>query len=179
MRIRPYKPCDAAKIIEWASDKEVFDLWGGNLIGEYPITEDVLNNVYLNENGRCQEADNFYPMTAFDDSGMIGHFIMRYINGNNKVLRFGWVIVDSTKRGKHIGQNMLKLGLKYAFEILKAEKVTIGVFENNTPAYKCYLATGFHKPSENLDFYTEVNGEKWKVVELEFTQEDYLNELSY
>ena len=56
------------------------------------------------------------------------------------------------------------------------DKVTIGVFENNVPAYKCYLSTGFHKPSELPDSFQEVNGEKWKVVELEITREDYTSQ---
>ena len=99
MRLRPYKPCDAAKLIEWSSDKKTFELWGGHIIGDYPITEDILNDVYFNHHGRCAEPDNFYPMTAFDETGMLGHFIMRYINGDNKLLRFGWVIVDASKRG--------------------------------------------------------------------------------
>lgn len=38
---------------------------------------------------------------------------------------------------------MLKAALRYAFDILKAEKVTLGVFENNEPAYYCYKAAGF------------------------------------
>ena len=176
MRLRPYKPCDAAKLIEWSSDKKTFELWGGHIIGDYPITEDILNDVYFNHHGRCAEPDNFYPMTAFDETGMLGHFIMRYINGDNKLLRFGWVIVDASKRGQHIGRNMLKLGLKCAFEILGVDKVTIGVFENNVQAYKCYLAVGFHSPSVIPDSYQEVNGEQWKVVELEISRDDYEND---
>ena len=176
MRLRPYKPCDAAKPIEWSSDKKTFELWGGHIIGDYPITEDILNDVYFNHHGRCAEPDNFYPMTAFDETGMLGHFIMRYINGDNKLLRFGWVIVDASKRGQHIGRNMLKLGLKYAFEILGVDKVTIGVFENNVQAYKCYLAVGFHSRSVIPDSYQEVDGEQWKVVELEISRDDYEND---
>ncbi len=34
------------------------------------------------------------------NSRTVGHFIMRYINGDNRQLRFGWVIVDGTLRGK-------------------------------------------------------------------------------
>ena len=176
MRLRQYKPCDAAKIIEWSKEKETFELWGGKIIGEYPITEEILNKVYINQNGLCEEPDNFYPMTALEGDEVIGHFIMRYINKDAKKLRFGWVIVDAERRGQHIGQNMLRLGLKYAFEILGVDKVTIGVFENNVPAYKCYLSTGFHKPSELPDSFQEVNGEKWKVVELEITREDYTSQ---
>lgn len=49
-------------------------------------------------------------------------------------LRLGFVIVDDTKRGKGYGKEMLSLAVKYAFEIFKAEKLTIGVFANNPSA---------------------------------------------
>ena len=95
MRLRPYKSCDAKKIISWIKDEEVFLKWGGDHFGSYPINAEIIDNKYLNENGDCKEEDNFYPWIAFtDEDGVVGHFIMRYINGDNKVLRFGWVIVD-------------------------------------------------------------------------------------
>ena len=62
---------------------------------------------------------------------------MRYTGGDSRQLRFGWVIVDDTLRGKGYGKQMLTLGLEYAFDILKVDRVTIGVFENNEPAYWC------------------------------------------
>ena len=174
LRLRPYKPSDAKAITSWCKDERTFLLWGGMHFGSYPITEDIMNNKYLHENGGCAEPDNFYPMTAFDDSGVIGHFIMRYTDGDNKALRFGWVIVDSDKRGKKYGQQMLSLGLKYAFELLQADKVTIGVFENNAAAYGCYMALGFHQYEGAPDYSEEILGEKIKIIELMISKEDYL-----
>ena len=176
IRLRTYKQSDAESIITWCNNKEVFELWGGERFGEYPITSDIINNKYLNNNGDCSEPDNFYPFTAFDENGIVGHFIMRYLNGNNKLLRFGWVIVDDTRRGQKIGQQMLKLGLKYAFEILMVDTVTIGVFENNIPAYKCYLSSGFHKSTLLEDSYEEINGEQWKIVELEINKDEFISD---
>ena len=43
LRLRPYKPCDAESIVSWVSEKETFQRWGGELIGEFPITAEVLN----------------------------------------------------------------------------------------------------------------------------------------
>ena len=60
-------------------------------------------------------------------------------------LRFGFVIVDPEKRGKGYGKEMLHLGLKYVFEIYQAKKATLGVFENNIPAYQCYKAVGLKR----------------------------------
>ena len=101
MRLRPYKSCDAKRIISWIRDEEVFHKWGGDHFGLYPISAETVDNKYLKDNGDCKEEDNFYPWIAFtDEDGVIGHFIMRYIHGDNRVLRFGWVIVDDSIRGK-------------------------------------------------------------------------------
>ena len=44
--------------------------------------------------------------------------------------------------------------------------MTIGVFENNTPAYKCYKSLGFKEAEDIEPVIKEINGEKWKLVEL-------------
>jgi RimJ/RimL family protein N-acetyltransferase len=160
----------------WCKDEETFLKWGGDHFGSFPINENIMNNKYFNDNGDCIEEDNFYPMTAFDESGVVGHFIMRYLHGDRDeitILRFGWVIVDDSKRGMGYGKEMLSLGLKYAFDILKVSKVTIGVFENNVSAYWCYKNVGFNEAVMNQDEYAMINGEKWKIIELEITEADY------
>ena len=110
-------------------------------------------------------------MTCVDNGEVVGHFIIRYLKGNPKLLRFGWVVVDNEKRGKYYGRRMLSEGLKYAFDTLKAEKVTLGVYEHNIRAYKCYLAVGFSSSSEFKDRIENIDGEEIKVVELEITKE--------
>lgn len=173
LRLRPYKSCDAEEITGWLTDEDVFYKWSGGRFGSFPVCAKDIDDKYRLHNGDCAEQDNFYPVTAFDDSGVVGHFIMRYIHGDKRILRFGWVIVDAAKRGKSYGSRMLKQGLKYAFEILGAEKVTIGVFENNLPAYRCYKAVGFQEVFMEKEETAEIKGEKWKIIELEITKEMY------
>ena len=167
LRLRQYKEADAEKIAQWVQDKDTFMKWGGELFGEYPINGDIIADVYKDKNGLCKEKDNFYPWIAFDESGAVGHFIMRYLHGDNKILRFGCVIVDDNIRGKGYGTEMLRLGMKYAFEIFGAEKITIGVFENNSRAHACYKKVGFHD--------TEiVKKSPWNVVEMEILREELM-----
>lgn len=174
LRLRPYKPCDADKITSWIKDEKTFFLWGGERFGSFPITGEDMNAKYLSANGDCGEPDNFYPMTACDGDAVVGHFIMRYLQGNPKILRFGWVIVDAEKRGKGYGREMLRLGLDYAFRVLKVETVTIGVFENNPSAYHCYTSIGFRKSSLLPDVVKQIGSEQWKLAELEMTEKEYL-----
>lgn len=64
-------------------------------------------------------------------------------------------------------KNSLELALNYAFEIVKAKKVTLGVFENNPSAYYCYKAAGFKEMNVEKDEYDSILGEKWKCIEME------------
>ena len=173
LRLRPYKPCDAAKIVSWLADRDVFFRWGGQYCGEYPLTEESLNDKYIAKNGGCEEPDNFYPVVAFDEDGPVGPFIMRYLHGDNTMLRFGWVVVDDAKRGRGYGREMLSLGLLYAFEVLGVQSVTLGVYENNPKAYRCYTSVGFRASTSTHDKEVEIDGEKWKVIELEMTRDEY------
>ena len=171
LKLRPYKPCDAETIISWCKDEVCFRRWTSDRYDKYPITAQDMNHKYLDLNGDCAETDNFYPMTAFDETGPVGHLILRYTDGEKKHIRFGFVIVDDTKRGKGYGKQMMRLAQKFAFDIFKAEKVTLGVFENNLPAYRCYQAAGFRQVEESS--VCMVNGEAWKIVEFEMTKEEY------
>ena len=78
MRLRPYKSCDAKKIISWIKDEEVFLKWGGDHFGLYPISAEIIDNKYLNDNGDCKEEDNFYPWIAFTDEDGINCLIFKY-----------------------------------------------------------------------------------------------------
>lgn len=166
VRLRPYKRCDAQYIVSWIKDEVAFRKWCADRYEKYPISAEDMNAQY----DSLAEKDNFYQMTAFDDSGIVGHLIMRFIDEEKKVLRFGFVIVDASKQGKGYGKEMLSLALKYAFEILKVEKVTLGVFENNMQAYHCYKAVGFKDVVLDKEEYYHVLGEDWKCLELEIAQ---------
>ena len=156
LRLRPYKKDDAETILSWIKDEKAFYKWTAGILGEYPISVEQFNAV-----------SNLMAFTAIDDNEIIGFFTMRRPNEFFEELRFGFVIVDSEKRGKKYRKKMLELGLKYAKEIFGANKVSLGVFENNKSAYFCYKATGFEDVSQDeIEKYT-VMGEEWNCLELE------------
>ena len=91
---------------------------------------------------------------------------MRYLHGDHRMIRFGWVIVDSAIRGKGYGAEMLRAGLRYAFEFLDADVVTIGVFETNERAHRCYRKVGFTDTGI-------IKKEPWNIIEMEIRKSDY------
>lgn len=166
MKLRPYKAKDAETILSWIKDETTFRKWSSDRYDKYPISAADINHKYIDCNGDCEESDNFYPLTAVCDSEVVGHLILRYTDALQKVLRIGFVIVDDSKRGKGYGKRMVQMAIKYAREMLQAEKVTIGVFDNNESAYRCYLAAGF-KVVEGEGYICELLGEQWNCIEME------------
>lgn len=160
LRLRPYKACDAKTIVSWIKDETAFRKWSADRFEQYPITEGDLNAHY----DALAYSDHFWEMTAFDETGVVGHLIMRFTDEEKKVLRFGFVIVDDAKRGKGYGKQMLQLAIKYAYDLLRVEKITLGVFENNDPAYYCYRSVGFRETGELEDY--EISNEMWKCIEM-------------
>lgn len=163
LRLRPYKNCDADAIAGWISNEVSFYQWSAGQYPEYPLTASAIRSHYAS----YENSENFFAMTAFDEDGAAGHLIMRFPSEDRSILRFGFIIVSSDRRGKGYGKEMLRLALRYAFEILKVQKVTLGVFENNPSAYHCYRSVGFSEciPPQSAKF--SFLGETWNCLELE------------
>lgn len=167
LKLRPYKPMDAETIISWIKDERALRLWSSDRYGTYPVTAEDMNYKYLECNGDCEEPDNFYPMTAVSEEGIVGHLILRYTDPAQKTIRIGFVIVDDTKRGCGYGKRMIQTAIRFAFEMLRAEKVTLGVFENNPSAYYCYKAAGFREIRQETRYVFDFYGEQWACIEME------------
>lgn len=164
LRLRPYRACDAQTITKWLKNEYAFRQWSADRYEEYPITPDDMNLYY----DRDKNNEKIWGMTAFDDTGIVGHFIMRFPNDNDlEEIRLGFVIVDDKKRGKGYGKEMLSLAIQYAFDIIKVSKISLGVFENNKTAVKCYESCGFKAvESEKVESY-RCMGEVWNCIEME------------
>jgi RimJ/RimL family protein N-acetyltransferase len=155
IRLRPYKKEDADTIISWSQDERAFYQWSAGVMGDYPITQEKFGFV-----------DSLIAFTAFDEDKTIGFFTLRNPGGNIDELRIGFVILNPELRGHGKGKEMLKLALKYAFEIYGAKRVSLGVFENNEPAYYCYKAAGFEDVAvDEIETYQVLN-EEWRCKKM-------------
>lgn len=155
LRLRPYKVEDRESILSWCHDEKEFYQWTAGVLGKYPITANQFDFV-----------EKLMPFIAFDDSGLVGFFTFRDPEKSLEELRFGFVIIKPDKRNKGCGKDMLRLGIKFAFEIYGAKRVSLGVFENNISAYRCYKGAGFQDVVLEKPEMYNVLGEDWKCKEL-------------
>lgn len=165
LRLRPYKECDAKYIVKWIKDELGFYQWSAGRLKGFPINADQLNDYYR----EYANSNIFWQMTAFDESKIpVGHFIMRFVDDEMKIVRLGFIILNDEIRGKGYGKEMLKLAVKYAFDILKVDKITLGVFINNQSAYYCYKAIGFKEVRTDLRTF-KIGNDFWPCIEMEYT----------
>ena len=141
MKFRDYKPEDSKIICSWVKDEKTLFQWSADRIGKFPLLGNELNENYAERN----ISKDFFPLTAIDENDtVIGHLFVLIPNPEIKnIVRFGFVIISPEIRGAGNGKLMLELAIEYAKTNLKATKVTLGVFENNPKAQKCYESVGF------------------------------------
>ena len=168
LRLRPYKPQDAQYIANWIVDEKQYFQWSADRMNDYPLTAQKLNTHY-EEMG---QSDSFWTMTAIDEAGIPrGQLIMRFLDEAKNDLRFGFIVVDSAVRGKGYGKEMLQLAIRYAFEILRVERVSLGVFANNPKAAYCYASVGLQESAKNSRYQAKIplsaGEEIWECIELE------------
>lgn len=161
LRLRPYRQNDAARIITWCQDERSFYQWTAGIMGEYPPDFERVNKA---TSGRIAN-ESYFPFVAFDENGLVGFFTLRKPGEDEGELSFGYVIVAPEYRGKGCGKKMLRLGMKFAFEIYGARKLSLEVYENNKAARSCYKAVGFVENGSIEEL--KIMDETWKWIGME------------
>ena len=139
MRLRPFnleKDFDAIK--DWIKDERTHAFWCANHTN-YPLEKEDFS-LLLRE---IAEMFGDAPFVATTDEGEVVGFFCYGLNYETNEGMIKFVMVDGSKRGQGLGKEMLKLAVKYAFEITKAGAVQLNVFPENERAKKCYEGIGF------------------------------------
>ncbi len=156
MKLRPFNPNDAETILNWCKDKHTFRLWSADRYEDFPAQPEEMMKQY--------KGDNMYPLTAIVGEEIVGHILLRHPSEDKSVIRFGFVIVDDSRRGKGYGKQMLNLAINHAQLELGANRITLGVFCDNNSAVECYKSVGFR--ISGTDAYM-IDGEEWNGYEME------------
>ena len=167
LKLREYNAFDAEVITKWISNEYYFSQCSADRYEKYPITAYDMNSYYEREKINNQ----IYIMTAYDENGIIGHFTLRFVDDDRKTIRLGFVIIDNSKRKKGYGKQMIDLAIKYAFDNIGVNKISLGVFENNGDAIKCYKNCGFKEVKTEIVESYACMGEIWNCIEMENSKE--------
>jgi len=165
---------DLIKIVQWNANKSADDLlqWAGPVYS-YPLTLGQVENYFLNEAKRENCNVLIYKIILTETDEIIGTIEVRAIDEEKKIGRVGRFLIGSEDiRGKGIGTKALKEAVRICFEELKFEKVTLGVFEFNQSAIRCYEKVGFVKVKFTENARKSSNG-YWNLYEMAISKEEW------
>ena len=161
LRLRPYKPSDAAHIAAWVADRDTFSAWCGDKL-EWPLTAGSLEKHQATVAGR-----DGWLMTALDETGApMGFFSAIQADYTRNTVHLGTIIVDPARRGQGVGTALLRLALAYARDILGMERATLRVFDHNAAAMACYRRVGFQAVSLERGCFLH-GAERWDCWSME------------
>lgn len=156
MRLRPYIDFkDFNQIKNWIDDERIHAWWCANLI-KYPIEKENFHAIMR----EAAERFNDSPYVATTDSGDLVGFFCYSANVDTNEGMFKFIMTNPEYRGKGYGKEMLKLAVKYAFDISKVDSVQLNVFPQNIRAKKCYEAVGFVERKTDKDTF-KYKSELW------------------
>lgn len=162
---------DFQQLIDWIPTAEFTLQWGGPAF-KYPLTKEQLLS-YLkgaNINGATKY---IFKVVDITNNKVIGHVSLGSVDRLNQSARVGKVLVGSIgSRGKGYGTKLMNAILKFAFGELKLHKVTLGVFDFNYSAIRCYKKVGFQQEGLLRDARKN-RDEYWSLIEMGILENEW------
>lgn len=165
---------DFMKVLDWNKNTtpEFLLQWAGPMF-EYPLTEEQLNK-YFSRGVNEQTSDTFvYKIVEAENDQCIGMIELGKIDIRNKSGRVGRVLIgEQDLRGRGIGQLALQKIISIGFEEFGLHRISLGVFDFNQSAIRCYEKVGFVKEGLLRDS-RKVGNCYWSLYEMSILEEDW------
>ncbi|KOY81365.1 GNAT family protein [Lysinibacillus sp. FSL H8-0500] len=165
IKLQPFTRNDYNELIANIDSKKMLLQWAGRAF-EHPLNTQQLDN-YLNNNTRII----FKAVNDLNYS--IGHIALQDIDFQNRTARIGKVLVfNNTERGKGYGLMMIQRVLELAFKKYDLNRVSLGVFDFNESAIRCYEKAGFVKEGL-LREVCRYENEFWNLYEMSILKREW------
>ena len=139
VRLRPLTSSDASEsYVSWLNDEDTMRYL------EYPCGSATLANVdeYIS---RYENAESSVLLGIYirDSDIHVGNIKLDPIDWRHDRAVVGILVGEESARGHGIGTEAMQLCLNLAFDVLKLDRVELGVTADNTAAIRCYESLGF------------------------------------
>ncbi|WP_341851258.1 GNAT family N-acetyltransferase [Vibrio vulnificus] len=155
MNLEEFQESDFDQLIEWIDSDELNYLWGGPAY-VFPLTYEQIH-------AHCSKAEVFPYLLKVN--GRHAGFVELY-KVTDEQYRICRVFISNAYRGQGLSKLMLMLLIDKARLDFSATKLSLGVFEQNTVARKCYESLGFEVVSTEIGTRS-FNGKLWDLVRME------------
>ena len=167
-----FEPSDFDQLIKWVKDEELMMNWCGSLFS-FPLTQKSME-WYIENVNNLETSDAFmYRVVDTATKAVVGHISLGSISRKNRSGRISRVLIGSNdNRGKGCCQAMVKAILKIGFEDLKLHRISLGVYDFNQSAIKCYQKSGFTIEGTTRDVL-QFKGDWWSLIEMSMLEQEW------
>jgi RimJ/RimL family protein N-acetyltransferase len=137
IHFRPLELEDAPRLATWLNDPENW-----RTLGRFGPVSRQREREYIE--GLYKSADSVVFGIVLSETGeLVGCCGLRGIDGPNRSAELGILIGDSAQRNKSFGTEATRLLVRYAFEELNLNRVSLQVFADNARGIAAYGRAGF------------------------------------
>ena len=171
VRLEYFTADDFEQLKEWITDEATLMNWSGALFS-FPLTQKSLD-WYTEDVNEIAHSDAFvYKVIEIATGVVIGHISLGGISRKNGSGRVSRVLVAPAHQGKGYCCEMVKAVLKIGFEDLQLHRISLGVYDLNQSAIRCYQKAGLVIEGTSRDCLL-FNGEWWSLVEMSILENEW------
>jgi len=170
--LEPFTEADFSQLISWIDNERLLKEWSGGLFS-FPLTEDSLR-WYIEDANDLENSEVFIYKAIDTSTGeTVGHISLGSISQHHKAGRITRVLVGNTAaRGQGYGQAMIKAILAIGFQDLGLHRISLGVYDFNRSAIRCYERAGMHREGTLRDV-VRYGDEYWSLVEMSILKPEW------
>jgi RimJ/RimL family protein N-acetyltransferase len=174
IRLEKFGEEDFEQLIKWIDSEALMINWSGFLF-RFPLSKESLK-WYIDDTNDIEESDAFvYKAIDEESNRVIGHISLGGISHKNKSARISRVLVGNTaEKNKGYCRQMINAVLKIGFETLKLHRITLGVYDDNLSALKCYEKSGFVTEGIFRDVLLQ-EGKYRSMIEMSMLENEWKN----
>ena len=174
IRLEYFTREDFQQLISWIDNEHLLMNWAGSLF-RFPLTESSLE-WYIQDTNEMGKSDAFiYKAIDTATEEVVGHVSIGSISEKNKSGRISRVLVGNTAaRGKGYCTEMIKAIVQVGFEDLGLHRISLGVYDFNKSAIRCYEKAGFSIEGVHRDILQYKEGEYWSLVEMGILENEWI-----
>ncbi len=172
IKLEYFVKSDCAQLINWIKDEELLINWSGTLF-HFPLTEESMNWYIEDINDLNTSSALVYKVKDTETNTVIGHISLGNISRKNQSARITRVLIgDEENKGKGFCKKMIKAILKIGFEDLHLHRISLGVYDFNTSAIKCYQKAGLMIEGNTRECLL-VKDKWWSLIEMSILENEW------
>ncbi|RYD71849.1 MAG: N-acetyltransferase [Sphingobacteriales bacterium] len=172
IRLEHFEEKDFDQLINWINTEELLINWAGSLFS-FPLTKQSMA-WYLGDTNDKEKSDALvYRVVEVETGKTVGHISLGGISRKNRSARISRVLIgDNENKGKGYCRQMINAVLTIAFNEMNLHKVSLGVYDYNSSALKCYQSAGF-KIEGNMRDVLLYREKWWSLIEMGILEDEW------